>query len=58
MDEWPGLIAGMRAEMDAGTDPADARVQQLITRWDELAELFLGDQPDIRAAAGRAWQDM
>lgn len=58
LDEWPRLIAGVRAEMDAGTDPADARVQRLIARWDELAELFLGEAPEVRVAAGRAWQSM
>ena len=58
LDEWPRLIAEVRAEMDAGTDPADDRVRQLIVRWDELTEVFLGDQLDVRARAGRAWQDM
>lgn len=58
LDEWPQLIAAVRAEMDAGTDPGDARVQRLIARWDQLAELFIGARPDVRTAAGRAWQSM
>src|SRR5258707_14534482 len=40
-----------------GMSPA-GRVRRLIVRWDELTEVFLGDQPDVRARAGRAWQDM
>lgn len=58
LDQWPQLIAQVRAEMDAGTDPGDLKVRQLVERWDELGELFIGDQPEIRTAAGQAWQSM
>jgi hypothetical protein len=44
--------------MDAGTDPADARVQELVDRWNELSRVFLDDSPEMRTAAGRAWQAM
>src|SRR5258708_6812984 len=40
-----------------GMSPA-GRVRRLIVRWDELTEAFLGDQPEARARAGRAWQGM
>lgn len=44
--------------MDADTGPADPQVQRLVTRWDELTSLFLDDDPEIRTAAGKAWQAM
>ncbi|MGH3629269.1 MAG: MerR family transcriptional regulator [Sciscionella sp.] len=58
IDGWPELIAAVRAEMAAGTGPADARVQQLMSRWDRLQRVFLGDSTEMRTAAGRAWQAM
>ena len=56
LDRWPQLIAEVRAVMDADTDQADPFVQRPVTRWDELTSLFLDDDPDIRTAAGKAWQ--
>lgn len=47
-DEWPGLIARVRAELDAGTDPADPRVRALARRWMELLEAFHGGDPGLR----------
>ncbi|WP_446218010.1 MerR family transcriptional regulator [Micromonospora sp. IBHARD004] len=47
-DEWPGLIARMQAELDAGTDPADPRVRALARRWMELLEAFHGGDPGLR----------
>lgn len=58
IEQWPELIAAVRAEMDAGTDPADPRVQELMSRWDALRRVFLDDDPEMRTAAGRAWQAM
>ena len=46
--EWPGLIAQVQAELDAGTDPAAARVQALARRWMELLEFFHGGDPGLR----------
>lgn len=45
---WPGLIAAVRAEMDAGTDPADPRVRALAARWAELLAAFDGGEPELR----------
>jgi len=38
--EWDASLAGLRAEMEAGTAPADARVQALLKRWHTAAEAF------------------
>lgn len=46
--EWPELIAKVQAEMDAGTDPAEPRVQALAARWMELVEAFHGGDPELR----------
>lgn len=46
--EWPELIAKVQAELDAGTDPAEPRVQELAARWWELLEGFHGGDPGLR----------
>jgi DNA-binding transcriptional MerR regulator len=45
--EWPRLIAEVRAEMDKGTDPSDAKVQDLARRWAGLVNEFTGGNPEI-----------
>lgn len=55
---WPELIDAVRAEMDAGTDPTHPRVQELMTRWAQLQQVFLDDDPEMRTASGQAWQAM
>ncbi|PAP75353.1 MerR family transcriptional regulator [Rubrivirga marina] len=52
--EWPRLFEAVGAEMDAGTDPADSRVQTLVDRWDELVGMFTGGDPGIRQSLGNA----
>ena len=52
--EWPRLFEKVGAEMDAGTDPADPRVQALVDRWDELVTMFTGGDPGIRQSLGTA----
>lgn len=53
-NEWPPLIAAMRAQMAAGAAPADAAVRQLAAKWLELFRSQAGDKPEtqmkIRAA--------
>lgn len=46
----------VRAEMEAGTDPADERVQALARRWMELVEMFTGGDPGIRRSLNNLWQ--
>jgi len=45
--EWPKLIADVRAEMQRGTDPKDPRMQTLAKKWKELVEEFTGGDPGI-----------
>lgn len=46
-DDWKTLIAEVRAEMDRGTDPADARMKPLLARWNALIQAFTGGDPGI-----------
>jgi hypothetical protein len=52
-EEWPRLIAAVRAEMERGTDPGSETVQRLARRWRELVEAFTGGDPELAAAACR-----
>ena len=54
--EWPRLFSALGAELNAGTDPADARVQALVARWDELVGMFTGDDAGIRQSLGEVWE--
>lgn len=55
--EWPELMAKVKAEMEAGTDPADPRVQALMQRWRELIHSFTGGDPGIQASLNRMWKE-
>ena len=44
---WPVLIAEVRAEMTAGTDPQSERVQALMQRWNSLGREFHGDNQEL-----------
>lgn len=53
--EWPKLIAEVRAEMEAGTDPADPKVQALARRWQGLLAEFTGGNPAIQNSLNQMW---
>lgn len=55
--EWPELMARMKAAMLAGTDPADPEVQAMARRWSELVESFTGGDPGITASVTRLWKE-
>lgn len=55
--EWPRLIAEVRAEMDKGTDPASETVQQLARRWMGLVREFTGGDPGIQQSLNRMYRD-
>ena len=54
--EWSELVEQVRAEMEAGTDPADERVQLLARRWMELVQEFTGGDPGIERSLGDMWR--
>jgi DNA-binding transcriptional MerR regulator len=55
--EWPQLIAQVQAAYDAGTDPADPKVQALAQRWMELVHEFTGGDAGITQSVNRMWQE-
>jgi DNA-binding transcriptional MerR regulator len=55
--QWPELIRNMIAEMSAGTDPADPRVQLLARQWKQLVESFTGGDPGIAQSLGKIWKE-
>jgi hypothetical protein len=44
---WADLYADVRAAMDAGIDPADAKAKPLAERWLALVTGFTGGDPGI-----------
>lgn len=55
--EWPKLIEQVEAEMEAGTDPANERVQELARRWMGLIEEFTGGDASIRRSLDNLVQE-
>jgi DNA-binding transcriptional MerR regulator len=55
--EWPRLMGEVRAEMEAGTDPCDPRVQEMARRWKGLVEEFTGGNEGIRQSLGNLYQN-
>jgi DNA-binding transcriptional MerR regulator len=56
-EEWAELIALVRAEMEKGTDPADAKVQGLAGRWRDLVAFTTGGDPAMEQAIKRHWEE-
>ena len=54
---WPRLIATVRAEMEKGSDPASAYVQELAKRWRELLDSFSGGDKAIERATGKMYAE-
>ena len=55
--EWVELIALIRAEMDRGTDPGDAKVQALAQRWQRLVDFTTGGDPAMKQSVKRHWEE-
>jgi DNA-binding transcriptional MerR regulator len=55
--EWPELMEQVRAEMDAGTDPSEERVQALARRWMGLVREFTGGDPGIERSLNNMWSE-
>jgi len=54
--EWPELIAKMRAALDEGVPPDDARIAPLARRWKELVEAFTGGDPGITRSLSNVYE--
>jgi DNA-binding transcriptional MerR regulator len=54
--EWAELIERVRAEMVAGTDPSNERVQVLARRSMRLVEEFTGGDPGIERSLSNMWR--
>ncbi|MDB5309479.1 MAG: nolA [Gemmataceae bacterium] len=54
--EWPRLMAAVQAEMDAGTDPADPKVQAFAHKWVSLVNEFTGGDPGITASLRKMYE--
>ncbi len=54
--EWPRLIAQVRAELEAGTEPSHPRVIELARRWMGLVEEFTGGDPGLAKSVGKLYQ--
>ncbi|HYI18684.1 MAG TPA: MerR family transcriptional regulator [Solirubrobacteraceae bacterium] len=54
--EWAEIFATLRAEMDAGTDPADPKLRPLAERGQELVAMFTGGDPGITQALKQMWE--
>ena len=55
--DWAELIAAVQREREAGTDPGDARMQELAERWQSLIDSFTGGDPEIFKSLQRMYQD-
>jgi len=53
--EWAEIFATLRAELDAGTDPADPKLRPLAVRGRELVAMFTGGDPGITSALKEMW---
>jgi DNA-binding transcriptional MerR regulator len=56
-EEWAELIALIRAEMEKGTDPRDAKVQDLAKRWVDLLNWSTGGDPAMQQSLKRLWEE-
>jgi DNA-binding transcriptional MerR regulator len=54
--EWPQLIAGVRAAMDAGTPPTDPAVITMAQRWQQLVQMATGGDAGVERKIATAWQ--
>jgi DNA-binding transcriptional MerR regulator len=56
-EEWAELIALIHTEMDKGTHPADAQVQNLAKRWVDLVDWSTGGDPAMKKSLKRLWEE-
>jgi hypothetical protein len=56
-EDWAQLIADVRVEMDAATDPRQPKVRKLAERWQEMVEETTAGDPAIKAALKKLWDE-
>jgi DNA-binding transcriptional MerR regulator len=56
-EEWPRLIAEVRAEMQRGTDPKEPRVQALAKKWMDLIHEFTGGDAGIEQSVRNMYRN-
>lgn len=56
-NEWPSLIAKVRAELEKGTLPESPEVQLFAKRWKELVNLFTGGDSGITWSVERYYAE-
>jgi DNA-binding transcriptional MerR regulator len=56
-EEWAELIASVRSEMEAGTDPKVAKVRKLARRWENMVHETVAGDPGIRKSLKRLWDE-
>lgn len=56
-DEWPVLIAKVRAELEKGTPSESPVVVELAKRWQELVGMFTGGDQGITRAAEQLYKE-
>jgi DNA-binding transcriptional MerR regulator len=54
---WAELIALIRTEMEKGTDPADATMQELARRWQDLLNQSTAGDPGIKQSMKCLWEE-
>jgi len=54
--EWAEIFATLRVELDAGTDPADPKLQPIGERARELLAMFTGGDPGIQASLKKMYE--
>jgi DNA-binding transcriptional MerR regulator len=55
--EWPKLIAKMKAAMESGADPSSEEVKALAKRWAELVEMFTGGDAGVTQSLSNFYRD-
>jgi DNA-binding transcriptional MerR regulator len=53
--EWAEIFATLRAEMEAGTDPADPKLRPIAARGRELLAMFTGGDAGIKQSLNEMW---
>lgn len=56
-EDWTELNSAFRNAMENGLDPADEKVQVLVSRITELIQAFTGGDPEVERSLGRMYQE-